>query len=298
VRLAVENAEAPFDLPRLILSDEMWRKDFASDPDVAGRTVWVGSRKAVVAGVAAAGSWSLPGKVDAWMLESDPAVLSGDAGFVVAHLKPTKEHAGWDESWHMSAPKLDSAVDDWRCISLAQRARGSWGIFLFTVFLACLALPATTSLPLGEYRPSSRKLSWGTRLRRWSFLAGKIALLLPIVYFVSLDLAHLDASIAPVRSQYIQIVASFSLTLFGLRWALRDQRQRCPMCLGKLTHPARVGEPSRNFLTWNGTELICAGGHGLLHIPEMPTSWFSTQRWLYLDSSWEGLFVDAALTAP
>ncbi len=42
-------------------------------------------------------------------------------------------------------------------------------------------------------------------------------------------------------------------------------------------HPARVGQPSRSFLAWNGTELICVDGHGLLHVPEMPTSWFSTQ---------------------
>ena len=296
VRFAQENRAADPGVAKLVLSDAMWRRDFRSDPNIQGRTVRVGSRRAVIAGVAVQGMWNLPGKVDAWLLEPDSASYSADAGFVVAHLKPSCEHAGWDESWHMSAPKLGSDVDDWLCVSLAKRTRGSWDIFLFTVFLACLALPATTSLPLGEYPRSSRTLSWGTRLRRWSFLGGKIALLLPIVYFVSLDLAHMHVGITPVRSQYIQIVASFSITLFGLRWTLRDQRQRCPMCLGKLTHPARVGEPSRNFLTWNGTELICAGGHGLLHIPELPTSWFSTQRWLYLDPSWEGLFVEAALS--
>ena len=58
-----------------------------------------------------------------------------------------------------------------------------------------------------------------------------------------------------------------------------------------LTCPARVGEPSRNFLAWNGTELICAGGHGFMHVPEMATSWFGTQRWLHLDPSWSGLFL-------
>jgi hypothetical protein len=44
-------------------------------------------------------------------------------------------------------------------------------------------------------------------------------------------------------------------------------------------------------------ELICIGGHGLLHVPEMPTSWFSEQRWLYLDSSWEVLFAESALAS-
>ncbi|WP_348270075.1 hypothetical protein P8936_06500 [Edaphobacter paludis] len=144
---------------------------------------------------------------------------------------------------------------------------------------------------------SSRKRSWSTRLRRWSFLDTKIFLLLPIVYFVSLDLAYLRPSVDALSSEYIQIIASFSICLFGLRWTLRDQRQRCPVCLGKLTHPARVGQPSRNFLAWNGTELICVGGHGLLHVPDIPTSWFSEQRWLYLDPSWEVLFVEPGLAS-
>jgi hypothetical protein len=170
-------------------------------------------------------------------------------------------------------------------------------VFLFAIILACLALPATTSLPLGEYRVSSRKLSLSTRLRRWGFLFCKIALLLPIVYFISLDLAHLHATTDPITSEYIQLISSFSICLFSLRWVIRDQRQRCPVCLGKLTHPARVGEPSRSFLAWNGTELICIGGHGLLHVPEMPTSWFSEQRWLYLDSSWEVLFAESGLAS-
>jgi hypothetical protein len=133
------------------------------------------------------------------------------------------------------------------------------------------------------------------RVRRWTFLCSKLTLLLVIVYFVSLDLAYVRATIDPFTSEYIQLVASFSICLFGLRWTLRDQRQRCPVCLGKLSHPARVGQPSRTFLAWNGTELICVGGHGLLHVPEMPTSWFSTQRWLYLDPSWDVLFPEAGL---
>jgi hypothetical protein len=113
-----------------------------------------------------------------------------------------------------------------------------------------------------------------------------------------LDLAHLRNGMDPVTSEYIQLMSAFSLCLFGLRWSLRDQRQRCPVCLGKLSNPARVGQPSRSFLAWNGTELICVSGHGLLHVPEMATSWFSEQRWLYLDASWEVLFAEPAFERP
>jgi hypothetical protein len=289
--------KTPGGMPRLILSDEAWKREFGGDPDISGHVVRVGLQEVVIGGVAPAGSWRLPSKVDAWLLEPDAESVSDGLGFVVAHLKSSSSHAKWGESWHMSAPKPDGSVDDFFCMSLTERTRGPGDIFLFAVILACLALPATTSLPLGEYRMSSRKLSWSKRLRRWCFLGCKIALLLPIVYFVSLDLAHFRSAIDPFSSEYIQLVSSFSICLFGLRWSLRDQRQRCPVCLRKLTHPARVGQPSRTFLAWNGTELICLGGHGLLHVPEMPTSWFSTQRWLYLDPSWDVLFAESALAS-
>jgi hypothetical protein len=297
VRFASTGNEVHTDMPRLILTEALWKKEFAEDPQVGGRVVQVGLRKVVIGGVAASGSWRLPGKVDGWLLEPDVDAVSDGAGFVVAHLTPAAAQEQWSERWRMSAPTPAGTSDDFLCVSLAERTRESWDLFLFAVILAFLALPATTSLPLGEYRLSSRKLSWSMRLRRWSFLGGKIALLLPIVYLASLDLAYMRTALDTLSSEYIQLVSSFSICLFGLRWTLRDQRQRCPVCLGKLTHPARVGQPSRNFLAWNGTELICIGGHGLLHVPEIPTSWFSTQRWMYLDPSWEILFPESGLVS-
>jgi hypothetical protein len=78
--------------------------------------------------------------------------------------------------------------------------------------------------------------------------------------------------------------------ILALRWALIDQRQRCPVCLRLLSHPTRIGGPAQTFLEWYGTELICAQGHGLLYVPEIPSSCCNTQRWQYLDPSWSSLF--------
>ncbi|HEY4378880.1 MAG TPA: hypothetical protein VGN01_00950 [Acidobacteriaceae bacterium] len=281
---------------RLILSDDAWKREFGGDPHVAGRTMQLGLRSVVIGGVAPPGFWRLPGKVDGWLLVPD-AEVERRLGFVVGHLKSTEEHKALGASWEMAAPTPDGTMSDFACARLTERMLGTNDIFFFAVFLACLALPATTSLPLGEYRVTSQKLSWSTRLRRWGFLASKIGLLLPIVYFFSLDLSHLRATASPFTAEYVQLASSFSICLFGLRWVLRDQRQRCPVCLRRLTHPARVGQASRNFLAWSGTELICVAGHGLLHIPEIQTSWFGTQRWLYLDPSWDVLFADSGLAS-
>ena len=78
-------------------------------------------------------------------------------------------------------------------------------------------------------------------------------------------------------------------SVVGFRWVLVDQRRRCPVCLRLLTHATPIGEPSRTLLELYGTEQICTRGHGLLHVPEIRSS-YSEQRWLRLDSSWSGLF--------
>ncbi|MEI9978109.1 MAG: hypothetical protein WDN23_03780 [Edaphobacter sp.] len=294
LKLPIPTASNTTSLPPLILSNALWRNQFAANPNLIGQTVHLGRHTAVVAGIAPAGSWRLPGRVDAWLLEPDSALLSARNGFVIAETSKS-ETKGFGRNWRMTAPTPEGPPDDFVCLSLANRTHNANDIFLFAIILGCLALPATTSLPLGEYRVGSRKLTWPARLRRWAFLTGKIALLLPLVYLISIDLAYLRPALDRNTADYIQLISSFSICLFGLRWALRDQRQRCPVCLGKLTHPARVGQPSRSFLAWNGTELICIGGHGLLHVPELPTSWFSTQRWLYLDPSWDVLFAETGL---
>jgi len=56
-----------------------------------------------------------------------------------------------------------------------------------------------------------------------------------------------------------------------------------------LTNPTRIGRASQTFLEWYGTEFLCLKGHGLLHVPEIPTT-YSTQRWQDLDPSWGSLF--------
>ena len=138
--------------------------------------------------------------------------------------------------------------------------------------------------------PARRSRSATSTARRWAFLGCKIVLLLPTVYFASLDVAYGSAPSYSIPAQYLQLLSSFSMCLFGLRWILLDQSQRCPVCLKRVTHPAQVGLAGRTFLAWNGTEMICTGGHTLLHVPALPTSWFGTQRWMYLDPSWKVIF--------
>lgn len=274
--------------PRLVLSNAVWRRYFRADPHVAGRVVFLKGEKVTIAGVAKPDAWQLPGKADVWLLESDPrmdALSPSGIGFVVARMQPLLTRNPAEHSWHMTASQKDGSVAGFTCVSVVHYRHEPFVFYAFATLLALLALPATTSLPLGEYPYSPRQQSLALRLRRWLFFGTKFLLILPAVGFASLDAAQ-----AFQDTQSAQLVLTFVTALAAFRWMLRDQRHRCPVCLQLLRNPVHVGEPSRNFLDWNGTELICAVGHGFLHVPELPTSWFSTQRWLYLDASWRSIF--------
>jgi hypothetical protein len=169
---------------------------------------------------------------------------------------------------------------------------GAWGIFEFALFLALVALPAVITVSLGDSDITSNRPSRRQRMHRILFLAAKFALVACIAFTASLDLAYCNTTGYSSLAECSQLLWCFTICLFGFRWAVADQRKRCPVCLRCVTNPASVGLASRTFLGWNGTEMICVGGHALLHVPSLPTSWFSGQRWLYLDSSWDFLFAD------
>ena len=148
------------------------------------------------------------------------------------------------------------------------------GVLVWAVGL----LPIVTTLPSGKYPPGLPPL------RRRLFLIFKIACLLAIVF-------GLMSLTGRVPMQPHGLIVGYIL---AIRWALVDQQNRCPVCLCRLTNPTTFGNPSQTLLEWYGTELTCPQGHGLLHVPEIPSASYSAQTWLRLDPSWKSLFVQGA----
>lgn len=145
------------------------------------------------------------------------------------------------------------------------------------IFLASLLpLPAAGPLNLGRYPTNRFAPTFWIRSRRWFFLVIKIALLGPI----SVSSCSAVISFLPGLAPWLM----FLILVVGIRWALSDQRNRCPVCLCLLGNPTQIGDPAQAFLGWYGTEFICRKGHGLLYVPGTSTSWCSTQRWQYLES--------------
>ena len=284
---------------RLVLSHSAWVAHYYEDPQMVGSTVDIDGRAVRIAAILPDSDWRLPGKVDALLLEN-PQVLaalpSQTRGFVVARIR-NSAFPPPRGGWRRMIETRDGVTRGFDCISV-RHLLGQPFVFLFALLLASLALPATTALPLGDYPRRRDHLPVSVNARRWIFLLAKFALVIVIVDLCSTDIAYGLYSSDPVTALYIQIATAFPALLFGFRWILQDQRKRCPECLRLLSSPARVGQASCNFLSWNGTELFCVRGHGLLHIPELPTSWFVTQRWLCLDASWRSLFPDGCSPSP
>lgn len=123
-------------------------------------------------------------------------------------------------------------------------------------------------------------------MRRQAFFFVKVAQVLLLAYLFSIDICQPIHRLFPVTADLFQIFCFVLFSLLGLRWALLDQEQRCKQCLHSLGAPSRVGRPSRNLLEWNGTELNCIRGHGLLSVPEMETSWCQSSQWVVLEPDW------------
>jgi hypothetical protein len=172
---------------------------------------------------------------------------------------------------------------------------GSWnamGLYLAAPFkrflveapLAAIVTFAFESHTYGARGSASGKLAW---IKGRLFFAAKTSLLLLLAFLSSANLCQPIHAALPNTSFIFQNFFFMLLAVVALRWSFRDQEQRCKQCLRSLATPERVGRPSHNFLEWNGTELLCKQGHGLLSVPEMETSWCRSSQWLEQSRAWD-----------
>ena len=282
----------------IILSRDAWRYDFGSDPNVVGHLLRITGRPAVIVAVAPSAASDLPLQMDAWSLESDQAIhhLASKRfafGYMIAQLASRSGRGASHRRYRIemvSDGEVRTRLYVIGLSSFAEYYRRMPDIdFLLSLFMTCLMLPAIFAVSLRTGLKTER-LSVKMRSRGWIFLGAKIALLLPVLYCGPLPIAHAFGT-GPHDSRYdLQAIVTVCACLLAAFWIVDDQRRRCPLCLRVLTNPARVGERSRSLLSFSGIEFVCSEGHGLLHVPDYPTSWFSSQRWLALDSSWRILF--------
>jgi len=278
----------------VVITHRLWTTQFNSERNIVGATILIDNRPGTVIGVLPENFVFIFPEVSVWLLppwgvttknfaDRTGAVLRMAPHATLAQAKDEYSHFAGEDGY--GQPQMESFVS---------RAHQGAKLYLFFTVLSLFGGIALGSSRLGGAKTRKLKLSFRHTLRWWGFFSVKTLLLLAICFVVSLELTG-KVSIMLTGSVH-PLVGPFSTWLFlvtamiALSWSLHDQGRRCRLCLRRLGNEASVGTPSYLLLDWWGTELVCSDGHGLLHVPEMKSSWQEFDQWVSLDESWKPLF--------
>lgn len=282
----------------IVITHNLWSTEFKSDRNIVGKTISVDSHDKTVIGVLPGNFAFIFPEVSVWLLPQSEVTTKNAADHTGAILRmaPHATLAQASEEFRHFVKLNPSAFENAHPQMEAFVARAHQGAKLYLLFTALTLLGGILlgSGRLGGAKTHKLKLSVRHTLRWWGFFTVKTLLLLAICLVAALEISGrvsimLTGSVHPM-------VGPFSTWLFlvtamiSLSWSLHDQSRRCRLCLNRLGNEASVGMPGYLLLGWWGTELVCADGHGLLHVPEMKSSWQQFDQWVSLDESWKPLF--------
>ncbi|HET9836927.1 MAG TPA: ABC transporter permease [Candidatus Angelobacter sp.] len=278
----------------VVISHELWSDEFRSDHSIVGKTITLDDHPKTVIGVLPENFVFIYPEVSVWELPHwgfTTHNLAWRTGAVL-RMKPHVSMAQTNDEFRGFARK--EGYDRTQLESFNSRAHQGAKLYLFFSVLSLFGGIALGSSRLGGAKTRKIKLSFSHTARWWGFFLGKTLLLLAICFVGALEITG-RVSIMMTGSVH-PLVGPFSTWLFlvtamiALSWSLHDQSRRCRLCLKRLGNEASVGMPGYLFLGWWGTELVCSDGHGMLHVPEMKSSWQEFDQWVSLDESWKPLF--------
>lgn len=284
----------------VVLSNEIWRLQFRSDPSIIGRQVTIGGIPRTVIGVLPQDFYLLAPGIAVWTpLDAGTPSFTNSVERIgaVARVRPgvTERQLEVDLVDHTEnagyiLPASLLVVTSGR--TEMRRYISSYLLFLLlAVGSAMLIVYARFSTGVGR-----SPLSMRDRLRWWSFFVAKAVLLLTftgLLAWTSLRMlsVYVFGSVQPITNG-VALWLFLTLSIAPLSWAIRDQQKRCRVCLQRLGTPIQIGAPGNVLLDWSGTEMMCPLGHGVLYLPDSQTNWLERDRWDNLDNSWAGLFKD------
>lgn len=279
----------------LVITERIWRERFHRDAGIIGKKLIFSGGESTVIGVLPPNFSFLTPETSVWALPPDAGDISdiGDHIGAVLRLAPGKTVAQAEQELRArSWAALDHDTPE--VAMMVSRGQQAAKIYLFFAVLALLGGLVLAGSRLASTRPQRIKLSARGVVLWWTFLLAKMLLLLATSFVLALEICGrvsimFTGSIQPLvgpSSTWLFLV----LSMAALSWCLYDQTRRCRVCLKRLSNEASVGTASYLLLDWWGTELVCSDGHGLLHVPEMQSSWLEDEQWVHLDESWKPLF--------
>ena len=287
----------------VVITHRMWSTEFKSDRDIVGKTISVNDQPKTVIGVLPGNFVFMFPEVAVWQLPHTgfAAKNIADRTGAVLRMKPRVSLSDAGAEFQSLAQKGGYTRPQME--SFESRAHQGIKFYLFFTLLSLFGGIALGSSRLGGAKTRKLKLSFHYTWRWWGFFAAKILLMLAICFVGALEITSrlsiiftgsINPLVGPISTWLFLVTA-----MIALSWSLQDQSRRCRYCLNRLGNEASVGMPSYLFLGWWGTELVCSDGHGLLHVPEMKSSWQEFDQWVSLDESWKPLFEpEEAVHAP
>jgi len=283
----------------VLLSNMLWRSQFHRNPQVIGRSLFLDRRSVTVIGVLppdfrfpardisvyrlfdAGPHPNLPRFEWPGVLLRVPARL--ETRTAKRELEDLINRAG---SLPPGTKLRLSSLND-----LENQALKSWAALFLLALLSILAIKLAQFLRLRKTGP---RAGMRADFHWYLFFAAKTGLLLLAALIASLELSHLVVSRSSISNAYpVASVAAIWCFLFGtylaLTWSIRDQFSRCRVCLRGLGLRVNLASPGRILIDLTGDELVCDEGHGMLHIPVMESGCVDSERWTYLDESWQVL---------
>jgi hypothetical protein len=283
----------------VVLSNEIWRLQFSSNPQEIGRQIVVDGSEKTVIGVLPRNFHLISSNIAVWVL-LDPAAppfsnfvgrigavarmkADATAAQVEADLTDISENAGY-----VLPASLISVT------SAQSEMRRSVETYLLLLLVAVTCAVWIVYARNSNRGPGQPPASLAARCRWWAFFVAKSVLLLIATCLLALVSVrwlsvHLVGSIYPM-ADFFALWLFLVLSVGPLSWAIHDQRKRCRVCLRRLGNPIRTGAPGCVLLNWSGTEMVCSEGHGILYLPDSQAEWLEGERWNNLDDSWADLF--------
>lgn len=270
----------------------LWKSDFHLDPHVLGKNISISGKPRVISAVLPPGFGFLTRKPAVYTSRqygrTDRVMVVGRARRGADATKLEKELARIaqeaDYYFFLVDPKL-------RSTTLSGVVFSPVRLFALAISISLFPMLWFSRVRMRHVRLSLAPANRSSTRRRVAFFAAKLALALSIVFVSALEWARPESSLLlswTDEGSGLGIIWLYSLgAMAALFWAVLDQRARCRVCLRLLAFPVRIGRPGSLLLDWGGTEFLCSEGHGVLHIPQLSTSWDEdADRWITLDDSW------------
>lgn len=282
----------------VVLSAAIWRSQFHGNKQVIGQHISLHGRQVEIIGVLPA-QFRLPGMDIGLFTPFGPGSQPRLPGFewpgavlrVVAGLPGGKAKRDLETYVNQTGGLPPDIVLD---VLSPKDIQYQW-------LKSCAASTGFAILLLGilSWRTGARLFATGPRrravdlLRWWLFFAFKSSLLIVAALAASLDVVQMTMPRFGPNTQGYLAGAAIWVFLVGLTialsWSVRDQLSRCRTCLRRLQMRVDLGGSVGTLCEPSGIELICDGGHGILHLPTMQLSSLDSEHWTDLDESWRML---------